>query len=162
MFELETLAIATPIALLYPTFVNYFSNYYTKNEELEKDCPKWRYYDPNEPKPSKEELENCEKRRKDSATTKFLMLLVAGVLGIAICAYTNTFGVALGLALGAIICILLGAFTYWEYSDDGIRTIASGAALVAMIFIAGQMYDENSQLSKKIKTLRRVDTARDQ
>jgi len=158
MVEFETLAIAAPIALLYPTFVSYLSNYYTKNEEIQNDCRPVRYYKPDEDLFNKLEVENCYARRKSAATTKFVCLLAAGVAGIATCAYVNTFEVALGIALGAIICILLGAVTYWDYSDDGTKTIASGVALIAMVIIANQMYDDTSKLSQKIKTLRRNST----
>jgi hypothetical protein len=154
MIHLETLAIATPIALLYPTFVHYFSNYYTKNEELKNECIKNDFL--HATTMTKDEIDSCKKRRKDAATIKFIMMLIAGVLGIGGCAFTNTFGIALGLAIGAIICLTLSVFTYWEYSDDGIRTIASGVALVAVVLISHQMYDSNSKLSKKIKSLRQI------
>jgi hypothetical protein len=157
MVAFETLAIAAPIALLYPTFVNYLTDYYTKSDELNNECGHGRFYPGNDPNFTKAVIDKCDIRHKNAKTHKFVALLSAGVLGIAACGYANTFGVVLGLAIGSIICIFLGAVGYWDYVNTDIKTLASGIALVTMVVIANQMYDPKSKISQKIKTLHRLD-----
>jgi hypothetical protein len=73
---------------------------------------------------------------EDTSTTKFILLMVAGVVGIIGSGYFPSRATALGLALGGFLTILTAVFMNWDKMNDAMKLGITGASLALLIYVS--------------------------
>ncbi len=73
---------------------------------------------------------------EDTSTTKFIVLMVAGVLGIIGSGYFPGRSTSLGLALGGFLTILTAIIMNWDKMNDYMKLTITGASLALLIYIS--------------------------
>ena len=73
---------------------------------------------------------------EDTSTTKFILLMVAGVVGIIASGYFSGLSTALGLALGGFLTILTAIIMNWDKMNDYMKLSITGASLALLIYIS--------------------------
>lgn len=73
----------------------------------------------------------------------FVVFMIAGILLLVGSVYLGgTEAVALGLAFGGVIALIIGSVRYWSDMNDILRVIILGAALVCLIYVAWKKFQD--------------------
>jgi small-conductance mechanosensitive channel len=73
----------------------------------------------------------------------FVVFIVAGILLLIGSAYLGgTETVALGLAFGGVIALIIGSARYWSDMNDILRVVILGVALVCLIYVAWKKFQD--------------------
>lgn len=144
--RIPDVAGAFSIAILYPLFFRKLSDVISNKKEVDESCG-GRYvsfvddilYNPRsgEPKMSKAELQTCldEKKKKQIKinTSRFAILLSAGLVALAFSYYVESPANTLGLGIAGVLTILDATVGYWENMNETAKLTMVGVALASLL-----------------------------
>jgi len=89
----------------------------------------------------------CNKQYKDVLKVYnrnvFVIFVIAGILLLITSVYLGgSEAVSLGLAFGGVIALIIGSARYWSDMNDILRVVVLGVALVALIYVAWQKFQD--------------------
>ncbi|MFC1728559.1 hypothetical protein ACFLZ7_03790 [Nanoarchaeota archaeon] len=137
--------LAIGIALVFTMFINYGIRTFYEGPNFDEykpeDCPEGRYPLATEEKETYraecDEWENNEfiEIKDKYETNVFIILVVAGLIGIILGLTLVVDAVSLGLLLGGIITLFIGTIRYWGRLFDYARFVILGAVLALLIWL---------------------------
>jgi hypothetical protein len=159
--DYQELMIAAPIAVLYPFFFAKVADYYTKRTEIDKMCEQHNCFKQfgsdyiggrrrrsPEHQQCLDNADACRGRqsemRDQASTPKFLILMVAGVLGIVLAGFFKTKATKVGLSLGGLMTIIMAVFMYWGKMNELMKLGVTGSSLTLLIYLSVKIYQTGS------------------
>lgn len=152
----ETL-FGLPIALLYPFFFSKSIDVYSNKSTISDMCKGIPYslnnkssidildYDSGSKNPEYVKCHEDKRFKLDKLdTTKFIMLMVIGILGIIIGGMIKTKATKIGIGLGGVITIIYAISMYWGHMDEKVKVIVTGLGLALLIYLSIKLYQTKS------------------
>jgi hypothetical protein len=147
-----------PIALLYPFFFTKSIDVFTDRSVIDDMCKDIPYsldnvvqvldYNNNNKNNKNPEYSTCYNERRIKLgkldTTKFIMLMVIGILGIIAGGMIKTKATKIGIGLGGIITIIYAISMYWNHIDEKVKVIVTGSGLALLIYLSIKLYQAKS------------------
>ena len=140
--ELQDWVLVFIIAILYSYFFKKLADVVTGTHEINNMCERFggtgifNIYSPNSEKdPEWVKCRNEQKQRREQAdTTKFMILLVAGVAGAIVASQIKLPVGNIGIGFGSILTVLYATYVYWSHFNEIMKLGATGASLAALIY----------------------------
>ena len=129
--------LANVISILYVFFFLKLSNHVTDLNRLKKNDYSWfdtRRLEINDTE--KEDPEVVEEKITKAEYKKHIILLAAGVVGVAAATLIGNQNVKHGISWGAVATILCAIFTQWHNYKESHRLFVLGGSLTGLILFA--------------------------
>ena len=132
--------LATVISILYVFFFYRLSNHVTGLNQLKNNTSLFslRYGKDDEEKEKEDEKITQEKIKK-AEYKKHMLLLTAGVVGVATASMIDNQSVKHGISWGAVATILCAIFTQWHNYKETHRLLVLGGSLTGLVLFALKM-----------------------
>jgi hypothetical protein len=83
----------------------------------------------------------CVKQHKEIVNSNvFKMLIVLGVAGLVLSAYSESVNISTAIALGSLLLILEGIFMHWSDLGEGHKLIIIFLSLCSMLYTSHKLY----------------------
>ena len=140
--DYQEILIGGSIAILYPFFFAKLADVYTQYSHLQRMCDEeYEHHKLGSP-----EYTQCNKIKTDalekSKTTKFIILMIVGVLALFL-SFANIFAgraPTFGLSLAGFFTLLHAVFMYWDKMNEYMKLGITGIALISLLYLSVRMY----------------------
>ncbi len=134
----QELFISGTIAILYPFFFSKLASVVSGKSAIDDLCKhnhNARIY--SESSKFDQACDDHQKvLSKQAETTKFIILMIAGVVGIIFSGYFSGSSTMLGLSLGGFLTIFTAIFVYWNNMGEYLKLGITGTSLASLIYVS--------------------------